>query len=201
MSKFGLRKLILAFVACAAAILAMVCPAVLRVREAARCTSCHNNLRQIVLAMRNYESAYGYLPVGIENNADGKLRRSWRTHLYPSFMDTSQSFYNPSFTWDSPENLRLYDDTPVVVTDKVGGNPRKIVLDPCPHWPWRCPSDRTKRVNYCVVIGNETAFPLNRSVKFEEITDGLENTIVAVETLSGGSVWTEPRDIRFEKMK
>lgn len=190
----------LAFVTCAA-ILATVCPVVLRFREAARCTSCQNRLRQIVLAMHNCESAFGHLPVGIETNADGTLRRSWRTHLYPVYMESAQSFYDPDFTWNAPENARLYDGTSVVATDKGGENPRSIVPDPCPHWTWCCPSDSTKRVNYSVVVGNETAFPLDRAVKLEEITDGLENTIVAIETLSGGPIWTEPRDIRFEKMK
>ena len=62
-------------------------------------------------------------------------------------------------------------------------------------------SDSTKRVNYAVVVGEETAFPPNRAVAFNEITDGLENTILIVETLSGSSIWTEPRDIQFNSMK
>ena len=200
MPKFGLRTLLLVFAACAG-ILAMACPAVQQVREAARRTTCRNNLRQIVLAMHNYESACGHLPIGIETNADGTLRRSWRTRLYPSFMESAQQFYDPNFAWDSPVNARLYDGTPVVATDKGGGNPRKVILDPCPHWCWCCPSDSTKRVNYSVVIGDKTAFPLNRAVKFDEITDGLENAIVAVESLSNSSIWTEPGDIQFDEMK
>ncbi len=179
----------------------MVFPAVMQVKEAARRTTCSNNLRQIVLAMHNYESIFGHLPVGIETNSDGTLRRSWRTHLYPAFMESAPQFYDPNFAWDSPANARLYDGTPVVVTDKGGGNPRKVILDPCPNWFWCCPSDSIKRVNYSVVVGDETAFPLNRAVKFDEITDGLENTIVAVETMSGSSKWTEPLDIQFDQMK
>ena len=200
MPKFGLRTLLIVFATCAG-ILAIVCPAVMQVREAGCRTTCSNNLRQIVLAMHNFESVFGHLPVGIETNADGTFRRSWRNHLYPSFMESAQKFYDPNFSWDSPANARLYDGTPVVATDKGGGNPRKIVLDPCPHWFWCCPSDSTKRVNYSVVIGDETAFPLNRAVKFDEITDGLQNTIVAVETLSESSIWTEPSDIQFDEMK
>ena len=199
MPRFRLRTLLILFVALAG-LLAMLCQAVLQVREASRSISCRNNLRQIVLSMQNFESSYGHLPVGIETNEDGTARRSWRTWLYPMFMEQSQQFYDPEFAWDAPENARLFNGTPVIATDK-GSNPRKIVLDPCPEWPWCCPADSKRRVNYSVVVGEETAFPIDRPIKLEEITDGLENTILIVETLAGSSIWTEPRELNFEELK
>lgn len=196
MPKFSLRTFLLIFT-CVAAMLAIVCLYVLKVREAARRVNCSYKVRQIVLGMHNYESAYGHLPVGIETSADGTTFRSWRTHLYPSFIESAPQFYDPSLAWDSTSNARLYDGTPVIETDKGGGNPRSVVLDPCPHWCWQCRTASDKRVNYAVVVGDDTAFPLNRPVKFDEITDGLENTILVVETLSGSTKWTEPHDIQF----
>ena len=199
MPKFGLRTLLACFIGLAA-ILAIACPAILQVREAARRVTCGNQIRQMALGLHNYESAFGRLPIGIEIKPDGTLYSSWRVSVAP-FLESAQQFYDPKFAWNSPQNARLYDGSTVIATNKGGGNPTPVVLDPCHPWRWCCSSDSTKRVNYAVVVGEETAFPPNRAVAFNEITDGLENTILIVETLSGSSIWTEPRDIQFDSMK
>ena len=68
---------------------------------------------------------------------------------------------------------------------------------------WSCPScsrRQSNQINFAVVVGEETAFPPNRNVKLEEITDGPENTNLLVETLAGSQYWTEPLDLEFSSM-
>ena len=75
-------------------LIGMLLPAVQQVREAARRTTCANNMRQIVLGMHNYESALGEFPPGVRNDtpADGsgiiqdagwKTLWAWGTFILP----------------------------------------------------------------------------------------------------------------------
>ena len=106
---------------CGGILLALLLPAVSAAREAARRAQCSNNLKQIGLALLNYESTFGALPPAVFADDHGKPMKSWRVAILP-FLDQEPLYqqYDSKQPWDSPQNRAL------------GNTPLSI---------FRCPSD------------------------------------------------------------
>ena len=106
-SAFTLVEL-LVVIAIIAMLVTLLLPAVQAAREAARRTQCINNLKQIQLAILNYESANGHMPPAYTVDENGNPMHSWRVLILPYMEEVGvYDRYDLSEPWDSPANLAL----------------------------------------------------------------------------------------------
>jgi prepilin-type N-terminal cleavage/methylation domain-containing protein/prepilin-type processing-associated H-X9-DG protein len=94
---------LLVVIAIIAVLIALLLPAVQAAREAARRAQCTNNLKQIGLAMHNYQSANGCLPYGVKGCCWG----TWLIAVLP-YVEQSALFN----AWNSYGNDRYEALTP-----------------------------------------------------------------------------------------
>jgi len=167
-----------------AILIGMLLPAVSKVREAAQRMSSINNLKQIALAMHNYNSAFGAFPAAaICDKKTGKPLLSWRVSILPYIEEEAlYKQFKMDEPWDSEHNLKLAKNMP------------KIYFHPKANKPG------DNKTHYRLFYGKGAAFELNKPTQIINITDGLSNTLMAVEA-EEPVVWTNPNDLAFDPAK
>ncbi len=154
--------------------IAMIVPALRSSQFAAQRAQSTNNLKQIGLALANYESANGHFPADIRGK-DGKPLLSWRVQILPYIEQVGMfNEFKLDEPWDGPHNKALLDRMPEVFA--LPGNP----ADP-------------GQTFYRGFSGKRAFFDPKtpEGVKIASILDGTSNTIDVVEAREAVP-WTRP---------
>lgn len=101
---FSLIEL-LVVVAIMTLLLALLLPAVQKVRESASKVSCQNNLKQIGLALHLYHDSYGRFPPAIQHHPQPDMH-NWAIYTLPFLeQDAIAARYHFEKSWSDPINL------------------------------------------------------------------------------------------------
>jgi hypothetical protein len=134
-----------------------------------------NNLREIGLALHNYDDSFRHFPA--DYSASGTPLLSWRVALLPYLgFTTLFNEFNLTKAWNDPANLPLLQQMPNV---------------------YRSPLDAANSTftRYAGGSGPGTMFDGTNGVTPATVTDGTSNTLFVGETEGSAIPWTEPTDI------
>ncbi len=147
---------------------------------AANRTLASNNLKQIVIALHNYQEYYGTLPPAVVCNDKGEPLYSWRVALLP-FVEEERLYrqFNLDEPWDSPHNAALLPRMPRLYA------------------PVRHPPGAPNHTCCQVFVGGGAAFEGTEGLVLpDDFPDGTANTFLVVE--AGDPVpWTKPADLAY----
>lgn len=188
---------LLVVIAIIGVLVALLLPAVQAAREAARKNSCRNNLKQIGVAMHNYESAYRRLPPGYQyqpgpqGNAAGF---SWTAMLLP-FMEHAALYKRFDFTqpvFDPVNQLAREEHIETLLCPTDDLSPTGFVEMGAERYAMACyvanfgtPDLDEDQEQAFGPDGPWGPFYRNSQTELKQITDGLSNTLMAGERQNG----------------
>ena len=173
-------------------LIALLLPAVQAAREAARRSQCGNNQKQVALALHNYHSALGSLPIGWVLAGGNVPDHTGLIMLLPYLEQENVPYHF---------NVRQYHASNLVAV----GTQIAVYLCPSDDAAGRKLSQAFSRSNVVLCWGSQGmcplcsccdspppedavtngAFQIDQSRRFEEFVDGTAHTVVVSEAISG----------------
>ena len=187
-------------------LIGMLLPAVQSVREAARRTSCANKIRQIALAVHNYESSFGHFPVN---------------QIGPGEQISSGLYATGHYSWLVPllphiEQNNVYQQLDLKINNGDGDgyqisntHPNAVAVNTLIE-TFLCPSDQPN-LNNDVILGDANPAPSNyvgnagwpsyaTGFADERATPGSFNGVIALEHPSQNIGWHGNGKIGFQSL-
>jgi prepilin-type N-terminal cleavage/methylation domain-containing protein/prepilin-type processing-associated H-X9-DG protein len=190
---------LLVVIAIIAVLIALLLPAVQAAREAARRAQCTNNLKQVGLAVHNYEGTWNVLPAG--RYGYPYLWSSLASLL--SYIEAANMYNAINFAFASetsqlpyPANTTVESAVIAVFLCPSDGQQR---VDPvnwgATNYVANCGTGTINSGNFNVVSGAQLPdgpFYNTSAIRFAAITDGLSNTTGFSETIMGDNITSNP---------
>lgn len=147
-------------------------------------------LKEMMLAIHNYESAYKYLPPGPKaRGEDGKPWLSWRVHILPFLGEEGVALWREFHLdepWDSEHNMTLLEKMP-----DIYAVPKGLLASQ---------QTRPGYTTFQAPYADNTIMGQPKAIRFGDMTDGSSNTIAIVEVKHEFAVpWTAPQDYEFDE--
>jgi len=175
-------------------LIGLLLPAVQAVREAARKTSCKNNLKQVGLALHGYHNTHQSLPIGCFE------WRSWNSP--PTHRQYAWSAFLLPFIEELPLHQQIDFNIPFDAAENATAAKQRVATYECPSTENRF-SVRGK-TDYGGLYGermvdrepDDGVFLYETPIPFKDVADGLSNTLAVAEDVGGpDNQWINGRNV------
>jgi prepilin-type N-terminal cleavage/methylation domain-containing protein/prepilin-type processing-associated H-X9-DG protein len=193
---------LLVVIAIIAVLIGLLLPAVQKVREAANRAKCENNLKQLGLALHNYEGVAQKWPPLYPGVAPGSTtfnyKYTWsvlaqlnpyleQTNIYNS-MDLTQPMYDATNTITVPNQFAVVQKVGLFLCPSDRGVPVSSAYGVTNMGPTNYVANHGTGLTgggYGSPIASDGIFPAVTGVRISDITDGTSNTAAMSESILG----------------
>ncbi|MBA4188489.1 MAG: prepilin-type cleavage/methylation domain-containing protein [Planctomycetaceae bacterium] len=191
---------LLVVIAIIAILIGLLLPAVQKVRESAARMKCQNNLKQLGIAMHSYHDTYQYFPRNyarqVGANVWEALSASYLILPYVEQGPLFNQFEANATNWGVTHDQLMKTNLSVFRCPSAPppGNPSDYWSGPGSNYGWSTGSS-VETVWAGTRFNGMIAYQSDR--RMADVTDGLSNTLLASELLSGSGASKYPYDVFF----
>lgn len=188
---------LLVVIAIIAILISLLLPAVQQARESARSMQCKNNLKQIGLAMHNYETTHRTLPPSGSFPVGGATSNSWSAlaRILP-YLEQETLFRGIDFgtAYSTQMNITARRVATFMCPSEPNDVGRLNASGVLVHWPLNYGANISTWMlrDPATGTGGNGVFVPTAAIRFRDVTDGMSNTLALAEVkaymsqLSGG---------------
>ena len=208
---------LLVVIAIIAILIGLLLPAVQKVREAAARVKCQNNLKQLGLALHNFEGSTGYWPPLYPGRAPGSTafdyKYTWsvlaqlnpyleQTSIYNT-MDLTQPMYDSANQITAKNQFAVVQKVSIFLCPSDKGEPVSSAYGVTNMGPTNYVASHGSGLTgggYGSPIGGDGIFPAVTGVRITDIADGTSNTVAMSESILGDGAEVSPTQPGDEKV-
>ena len=167
-------------------LVALLLPAIQAAREAARRSQCSNNLRQLGLALQNYESTHKVFPASMYIDFTGKPWGEWgpQARLLPFIEEANlKNLIDFAQSYKAPKNVAAIAYRVPVFMCPSETNDRKSLQDGLDQYPINYAANMGTWMvfNPTSKVGGDGIFEPNARIGMKQVADGTSKTVAFSE--------------------